>query len=986
MSGTDSCNKAAEYIKETFRSIGIKNIRTEEFKVVVPIQEYAYLSIGNKKIPLEALWPNSVRTCTTPPEGITGKLIYCDKTGLKSISGKMLYGNIVLMDFNNDSLWYDVALLGAKAIIFIEPEETTRKEAEKNFSMVPLNAPRFFLPKKYAEEIISSAIKGVDATVSAKVLWKKLPAYNIYATIQGTNPELQKEIFVVQSFYDSISVVPTIAYGAESACGISALLDLAAYFSKNPPARTVIFLATSGHFQALQGIAEFVMKHMRNASQLKNKLESPIDAKFVFCLDLTSQSDQVALWHNTYEFNYQRFLAPFAKRLIGAGTDECKKLGYNIEQSIINGVSPEKGVAWSNFLPETIRTDGEVVVFAGFPSISFITANDSRKLIDTPFDTFANIKIDNLQKQVNLIRRMISYALNDPEFFSGTSYNMKDKLAKLTAKVVRFDPTKSFVPNEPIKDALVLPRWGAIGTVQYKKSFFGVRGDMLSLTDEKGEADILGCPLGTSFLLQAYRLNNETGELEMAPDYGVHGSEQYPNNVVLDTLNKKWLIVLFRCKAVNLIGLIDPQYLTPINRLDVFDLSNSLPEAYSYFLETFTGTQWKWSSYSEPVGVVFAKPNTHIKIAGRSGPLGIRVLLLNSVPTTQEKIKAEGLGFSVDQVDIIKDLPFQAAKDMLILDTFRVANFKRYNIKNERLDALQQQSSDLLKKAEQARENYDWDSFLSYSRQSQAIESRAYPDVKSTANDVIKGIIFYFLLLLPFAYFGERLFFGFPKLEKRIAGMALIFIIIYIIMRMVHPAFKLTNAPEVILLAFVVLALSIVVISIVTSKFEEQMQRLKREGSKVYQTDVGRIAAAGTAFSLGVANMKRRKVRTMLTAITLILLTFTVLSFTSIKSFMKFNQILRYNKPLYEGVLLRDRSWNPLNEIAYKYVVDDFQGHGVIASRYWLINEELENKTSIEIKAGQRTCYASGLLGLTPEEKEITGVDKCLKAGSWLEP
>ncbi|MCM8829338.1 MAG: hypothetical protein NC902_08720, partial [Candidatus Omnitrophica bacterium] len=68
ISGTDSCNKAAEYIKETFRSIGIKNIQTETFKVVVPIQEYAHISIGNKKIPLESLWPNSVRTCTTPPE------------------------------------------------------------------------------------------------------------------------------------------------------------------------------------------------------------------------------------------------------------------------------------------------------------------------------------------------------------------------------------------------------------------------------------------------------------------------------------------------------------------------------------------------------------------------------------------------------------------------------------------------------------------------------------------------------------------------------------------------------------------------------------------------------------------------------------------------------------------------------------------------------------------------------------------------------
>ena len=986
ISGTESCNKAYQYIRQVLLSAGIKNVRTEEFKVVVPIQEYAYLSAGSKKIPLESFWPNSVRTCTTPPEGITGKILYCDRSGLKSLAGKTVSDNIVIMDFNSDSLWFDVASLGAKAILSIEPDETSRNEAEKKFSCVPLNVPRFFIRKQYANELIRLAEHNYDITIKARVTWQKLPAYNIIATIEGTDPSLKKEIIVIHSFYDSISVVPTIANGAESSCGISTLLELAAFFAKNPPRRTTVFFATSGHFQALQGVSEFVLKHMRTASQFKNKLDSPIDAKFVFCLDLTSQSDQVGLWHNSYEFNYQRFLAPFAKKLIESGKNECLKYGYNPDFSIVNGVSPEKGVSWSNFLPERIRTDGEVITFAGFPTISFITVNDARKLIDTPLDISSNVKLDNLQKQLNIIRKMISTALNDPEFFSGSDFKLKDRLATLTARVVRFDPKKSFVPNEPIKDALVLPRYGAISGSGYNKSFYGVRGDFLSMTDEKGETSIIGCPLGTNFLLQAYLLNRNTGEIEMAPDYGVHGNEQYPNNVKLDTLSKKWLIVLFNCKAINLIGLVDPQYLTPINRLDVFDLSNSLPESYSYFLETFSSSVWKWSSYSEPVGVAFAKQKTFVKLVGQSGPLGIRLLLLNSEQTTEDKKKAEGLGFSVDTTDMIKDLPYQAARDMIILDAYRVANFKRYNIRNERLDALQQQSKDLLKKAEDARKNQDWEAFLSYSRQSQAIESRAYPDVKSTANDVIKGIIFYFLLLLPFAYFGERLFFGFPKLEKRIAGMSLIFLIIYIIMRLVHPAFKLTNAPEIILLAFVVLALSLVVISIVASKFEEQMQRLKREGSKVYQTDVGRIAAAGTAFSLGVANMKRRKIRTMLTGITLVLLTFTVLSFTSIKSFMKFNQIMRPNKPLYNGVLLRDRSWNPLKEVAYKYVIDDFQGHGVIAQRYWFINEELENKTAVEIKSGQRSCYASGLLGLTPEEKEITGIDRCLKAGLWLEP
>ena len=414
-----------------------------------------------------------------------------------------------------------------------------------------------------------------------------------------------------------------------------------------------------------------------------------------------------------------------------------------------------------------------------------------------------------------------------------------------------------------------------------------------------------------------------------------------------------------------------------------------LPDAYGYFLEYPDLPLWDWSSQSQPVGTVFAKRGSSIKVAGEAGPLGIRLLLLNGKPSLTDKAITEGAGFPVDDIDAINNIPYQSAIDMINLDRYRTHDFEKYNIRNERLNELESQSEQLMKKAGLALTHKEWWDFLKYSRQSQAIESRAYPDVKDTANDVVKGIIFYFLLLLPFAYFGERLFFGFPKIEKRIAGVFGIFLVIYTIMRFVHPAFKLTNAPEMILLAFIVLALSFVVISIVTSKFEEQMQKLKREGGKIYQTDVGRITAAGTAFSLGVANMKRRKTRTFLTGTTLVLLTFTVLSFTSIKSFLKFNQIPRWNKPAYQGLLLRDRSWNPLQEIAGDYVTADFAGHGLIVPRYWyIINDPvggLGSKTSVEVSCGDKSCYASGILGLTPEEKSVTDIDKCLIAGNWLD-
>ena len=160
------------------------------------------------------------------------------------------------------------------------------------------------------------------------------------------------------------------------------------------------------------------------------------------------------------------------------------------------------------------------------------------------------------------------------------------------------------------------------------------------------------------------------------------------------------------------------------------------------------------------------------------------------------------------------------------------------------------------------------------------MESRAYPDVEATSQDVLKGIIFYLaLLLLPFAYFVERMLFGFPDVRKQIMGTSLVFLAVFVAIRFVHPAFELALTPFIILLAFVILALTVVVTAFLQSKFEQEIKRMKQG---VHYADMGRLSALGAAVGLGIANMRRRPTRTALTCVTLILLTFTVLSFTSV--------------------------------------------------------------------------------------------------------
>ena len=44
---------------------------------------------------------------------------------------------------------------------------------------------------------------------------------------------------------------------------VTALLELARYFREHPPARTVIFLATSAHHLGLRGVDDFIQRYLR---------------------------------------------------------------------------------------------------------------------------------------------------------------------------------------------------------------------------------------------------------------------------------------------------------------------------------------------------------------------------------------------------------------------------------------------------------------------------------------------------------------------------------------------------------------------------------------------------------------------------------------------------------------------------------------------------------------------------------------------------
>ena len=171
-------------------------------------------------------------------------------------------GAIILAEFNSGTRWINAAMLGASAVIFIEPETTIRGEAENKFLTVPANIPRFWVSKTDATQLkkILDTEKEVNVRLRGKMKWERRVGQNIRGFLEGGDPVLRDELVVLTAYYDAMSVVPAIAPGADPTCGIAVLMELVRLFGQPQyrPGRSVLFVAVDAHFQGLAGMRAFM--------------------------------------------------------------------------------------------------------------------------------------------------------------------------------------------------------------------------------------------------------------------------------------------------------------------------------------------------------------------------------------------------------------------------------------------------------------------------------------------------------------------------------------------------------------------------------------------------------------------------------------------------------------------------------------------------------------------------------------------------------
>lgn len=990
LTGYAGAAATATWIEDELRAMGIGEIHHHDFALLMPIDEGFTVEAAGQTLVLYGMWPNLVRTSTLPREGVEGELLYGGDGSL--LEGNAVEGRIVLLDYTSGPTWVEAFHLGAQAVIFLHADGAHRKEAEQKFLAVPANLPRFFADSTTAAALRELAQNKTRARVRGRMPMREVAARNIVAIVEGSDPELKGEAVYLTAYYDAMSPVPALAPGAQQATSAAALLELAQRWANEPPRRTVVLVWSAGHFENLAGMRYLTpivmaaagrreMDGLTPSEQVLAKRLSQFTLRFAAGLDLSAGSRFMGAFKPGTPYRLSLLSPPITGRLIDLATayEDSALAG---ERVLANGLKQDFSRQSLGSIAQATPVDASVLALAGCPTLSFVTINDSRARFDVVDDTPAEIRFDWLGEQVSLLAYLLPRLIDDEELEVWEWGN--DAFGTIRGQVVHYGP-RSYLPDVPTANAQVRVRLR-------HPTKAGVRPDFWAAADDSGYYEIPGVETRIIYTqpvrLEAYGLD-EYGSITDAPDWGINGERKLPGRsltVLMDDLEEDVQIVTAPMRGTTIFGIFDPRNLLTPENISVIDadldaepmvfgacLPLTAPEMELFGYKNYVG------SWTETVAVLFAKADTRFKAVmstGRYG-LGRRLLLLNG--SAENPL---GSGYAVAGEGRLTNTVYRASRDMYLLNGSRIANLEKHGVRNGRLATFHARAGERLRAAEAAGQRNEHRVFIDQARRAWAYAAAAYRDIERTQSGVVQGALFLLAIFIPFAHFAERLVFGFPDLRRQVLGYFGLFFVGFLALSELHPAFELSISPFVILLGFVILVLGLLVTAIGISRLNRELQEMVR--GRRGQAAMQRGGAAMASISVGLAHMRRRPLRTGMTCTTLVLLTFSVLSFTSIRSALRTNWIDVGAEASYDGALVRMLSWKPMEMEAYRMLSAWF-GSDKVAPRAWKSVASAASTYRVErADIEGRTAAIMGFSGLSEIEAELVGPQRDLLAGRWL--
>ena len=595
----------------------------------------------------------------------------------------------------------------------------------------------------------------------------------------------------------------------------------------------------------------------------------------------------------------------------------------------------------------------------------------------TPDDTIENLSEENVSRLSSYVQDYFRALLDDAGISTAEGDNLPPRVNRLTSLVKTFEYGKfaaSVVPSIPVSNSVIL--------VYDDLSFANLLVRRMDLPISRGQ--VTGCmPLMTDsrasrvvrnvmleYYGNAYLFDEDFREVLYTIDWG-EAQESVPTEF---KRNQSSLWALFPCKEFVVYDRADASLVSN----DIITVENIFP--LSSARDTAPRKYGIWGMSS-----VFTKsPGRILKAPGPAALYTEKTELIKLVSDNKRsalnstKDDPTGRGF-MDSDELGSDFFGQASRDMSVLNEERLENMGGVT------DALAQEylakGAEARKSAEDNRARKDHVGERNALHHALGSEVKAYDQITATRNDMLKAIVFFMALLLPFCFFVQKLLFKFVKIEAQMGAFAVLFVITFMIFRWIHPAFSVAQSPGAIFIAFVMAMLGLFVIHILHSRFEGEMQLLFRTYTTMDTSEVGYSTVGQTAMLISVDNMKRRRIRTTLTTGTIVLITFCMLTFSSISRKISPTVIPVSKDMLYTGVFYSWPGNLRMDEDTLGVFEDLFSDKGEVLVRRWLLpaamnrgdSSSLYNSPLYVESSGGTSAAVDAALGVQVAEEDVLG-------------
>ncbi len=467
---------------------------------------------------------------------------------------------------------------------------------------------------------------------------------------------------------------------------------------------------------------------------------------------------------------------------------------------------------------------------------------------------------------------------------------------------------RSLLPNFPLSEALVMTK----GYERHYES--GILPRMILWTDAYGRYalpdTVAGLQRGTG--VPGYSPNafgyDASGRIALATDEGAASQNVYRSKGIdLRTQAGPHNIVTFEAAPVTMFDLINPQSLQPYSSVELIEAQSLTPLPT---FNAFTETPGLFLRFVRPDDRFFVElkagsPDNELVQQTRAFMLGVE----NDSEFQYRGREVDGPGYLAAHATTILDVPKRVAASMQFLNGQRLELQNRHRMADERTNRFHQRGEELLEA--QSDPNLTQLERTITAQNAVTYATLNHPVLRASIVEAVMGIVWYLGLLVPFAFFFEKLVFGYTDIRKQLLAHALIFLSVFALLKLLHPAFELIQSSLMILLGFVIMLISSAIMVVFSGKFRENLEGLAKQRGVVAGAQVNTMGVIGTAFALGLNNMHRRRVRTGLTCATLVLITFAMICFINSSSDVVDDQIAT-GRAAYQGLLVRDDNLKPI--------------------------------------------------------------------------